>query len=296
MQVRKLSETGGIAVEGVDLSRLDSPERNREIVRLFNEHGLVLFKRQKLTKQQLVASGVPFGGAMTAPPGAGQSDPEAPGILTISTRGAAGEVAPTDGAKIVGDIEWHTDQAYVANPNRGKILYAVQVPDEGGLTGFIDRQATYAALPEDLKKRVTGLHLIHSLDHAQAAVSRNKDYKVGDSKSLSSSTFPDLAFPIIYDHPVTGAKVLHAPPLWGAGIVELPGEQGKALIAELTNHVTQQKFQYWHRYEVGDALLWDNWRFMHAAGGTPGRHVRTMWSFAISPGSIALGRALPKAA
>jgi taurine dioxygenase len=295
MQVRKLSEAGGIEIEGVELARLDSQE-SREVCRLFDEHGLVLFKKQKLTKQQLIATGVPFGGAMTDPPGAGQRDAEAPGILTISTRGAGGNVVPTDGNKIVGDIEWHTDQAYVANPNRGKILYAVQVPDEGGMTGFIDGQATYAALSEDMRKRLADLHVIHSLDHAQAAVTRNKDYKVGDSKTLSSSTFPDLAFPMIYNHPVTGAKVLHVPPLWCAGIVEMPGAEGKALIAELTQHVTQQRFQYWHRYDVGDAVLWDNWRFMHAAGGTPGRHVRTMWSFAISPGAIALGLALPKAA
>jgi alpha-ketoglutarate-dependent taurine dioxygenase len=46
---------------------------------------------------------------------------------------------------------------------------------------------------------------------------------------------------------------------------------------------------------VGDALLWDNWRFMHAAGGTRGRYVRTMWSFAIN-GGVELGNKLAKAA
>jgi alpha-ketoglutarate-dependent taurine dioxygenase len=127
-------------------------------------------------------------------------------------------------------------------------------------------------------------------------VKRNKDYKVGDDKALNASVFPDLAFRMVYDHPVTGAKVLHAPPLWCAGIIEMPGAEGAALLEEVKEHVVQKKFQYWHRYNVGDAVLWDNWRYMHAAGGTPGRYVRTMWSFAIHGNGYELGRALPKAA
>jgi alpha-ketoglutarate-dependent taurine dioxygenase len=87
---------------------------------------------------------------------------------------------------------------------------------------------------------------------------------------------------------------LSVPPLWAAGIVEMPGAEGEALIAELHQHILQPQFQYWHRYHVGDAVLWDNWCFIHAASGTRGRYARTLWSVAMKV-PIELGRALPAA-
>jgi taurine dioxygenase len=75
----------------------------------------------------------------------------------------------------------------------------------------------------------------------------------------------------------------------------MPGAGGATLLEELKQHITQPKFQYWHSYRVGDAVIWDNWRFIHAASGTPGRYVRILWKVVIQ-GGPAFGRALPKAA
>ena len=74
------------------------------------------------------------------------------------------------------------------------------------------------------------------------------------------------------------------PPLWAAGIVELPGEEGRALLGELIAHMRKPEFAYWHSYRQGDVVAWDNWRYVHAAGGTPARHLRTMWSTVIRGG------------
>ena len=64
----------------------------------------------------------------------------------------------------------------------------------------------------------------------------------------------------------------------------MPGKAGEALIAELIAHIKRPGGQYWHKYEVGDAVMWDNWRFIHAASGTLGRYVRTIWSVTLNPG------------
>ena len=61
---------------------------------------------------------------------------------------------------------------------------------------------------------------------------------------------------------------------------------------ELKAHVLQPQFQYWHDYRVGDAVLWDNWRSLHAASGTPGKYVRTLWSIVIDAGPE-IGRPMP---
>ena len=283
MRVEKLSDAGGVSVEGVDLAAPRNAETDRALMRLYDEHGLVVFRDQKLTKQQLVDCGAAFGGTMIDPP-ATVRDPDVAGIIVISTRGTRGDIVPEDKEALVGDLEWHTDQGYVPNPNRGKILYSVQVPEAGGMTGFIDNQLTYEALADEMKQRVEGLHVIQSWDRAEAYLARNRGYRIGGDKEMVVGKFKDQIYPLVYVHPKSGQKVLNVIPLYDAGILELPGPDGNALLAELLAHVLQPKFQYWHRYKVGDAVLWDNWRSLHAASGTPGKYVRTLWSIVIDSG------------
>jgi taurine dioxygenase len=294
MLVHKLSELGGVEVVGVNLADPSTPEFDRQLNDVFDEHGLVVFRDQKLTKQQLVRAGDHFGGCLVNKQ-AVAPDPEAPGVTVISTRGPFGDTMPEKPDELVGDLEWHTDQGYVTNPMRGRILYAIAVPEEGGLTGFIDGYATYAALTDEMKQRIEGLHVIQSWKRSEDYLARNRDYRIKGHQEMTLDRFPDLAFPIVITHPITGKKILNVPPIWSAGIVEMPGAEGDALLAKLIAFVKQERFQFWHRYSVGDAVLWDNWRFIHCAGGTRGRYVRTLWSMALK-GGPQLGHELPRVA
>jgi alpha-ketoglutarate-dependent taurine dioxygenase len=285
VEVRALSELGGVEVKGIDLSRAQTPKESRALATLYDEHGLVVFRDQHLTKQQLVQAAWPFGGPMIDVPGAARHD-EAPGISIVSTRGADGTVMPEDPDAIVGELEWHTDQGFVTVPSRGKILYAVEVPPEGGETGFIDGQVTYAALPDETKARIQGLHVIQSWTRAESYMARNRAYRIDGERAMAANKFPPVAYPIVMPHPITGRIALNLPPIWADGIVELPGEEGDALVAELIAHIKQPRFQYWHRYRPGDAVIWDNWRMLHAASGTPGRHARTLWGIMVKGGPV----------
>lgn len=292
MHVHKLSEVCGVQVRDVDLAHR-SLQLDQELKRLFDEHGLIVFRNQTLTKQQLVDAGAPFGGTMAEIPAA-SNVPEAPGLGVYSTRGPNGDTMPEDPDKLIEDIDWHTDQAYTTTPNRGKILYALQVPEEGGLTGFIDGYATYDALSTEMKKRIDSLHVIQSWDRLQDYRARPQNYRLDGEKQLARK-FPAVAHPLAHAHPISGKRVLNVSPLWSAGIAELPGAEGAALLEELITHIRQPQYHYWHRYDVGDALIWDNWRFSHAASGTPGRYVRTLWKIVIK-GGPEFGYLLPEAA
>jgi taurine dioxygenase len=294
MVVQQLSPLGGVAVEGVNLAAARSAQEDRELAGLYDTYGLVVFRDQKLTKRQLLEATYPFGGPMIDVP-AIVPDPEVPGITIISTRGPDGNVVPEDPNALVGDLEWHTDQGYVPVPNRGKYLYALEVPEEGGMTGFIDGQLTYDALSDAMKARIENLHVIQSWNRAEEYLARNRAYRIEGEKAMAYDKFPPVVYPMVIRHPLNGKKLLNVPPMWSAGVVEMPGAAGMALIEELVAHITQPQFQYWHRYRVGDALIWDNWRFLHAASGTPGRYVRTLWSIVIM-GGPAFGRLLAQAA
>lgn len=283
MRVEALSDAGGVAVEGLDLAAPRAPHEDRVLTELFDEHGLVVFRGQSLSPSQLVAAGRPFGGTMMKKE-AITYDPAMPGIVVISTRGPNGDVKPASAEKLVGDLEWHSDQGYLTKPNRGKILYAVEVPEAGGMTGFIDGQRTCKALPASLRRRLEGLHVIQSWARSESYLARNRDYRIKGHDELKTNRYPDLAYPLIYPHPITGRPILNAPPLWSSGIVELPGAAGDDLLAAVLEHIAEPRFQYWHRYRIGDAVLWDNWRFVHAASGTPGHEVRTLWAITLEAG------------
>ena len=160
----------------------------------------------------------------------------------------------------------------------------MQVPEEGGLTGFIDGYRTYNALPERLRARIENLHVIQNWDKSQAQMDKNRRYLEKGDEVLTLKKFTGMVYPFVYPHPVSGAKVLNCPPLWATGILEMPGKEGEDLLAEVINHVLQPEFQYWHKHWVSDAALWDNWRFVHAASGTLGKYVRTMWVIALNAG------------
>lgn len=292
MKVRKLSDIAGAEIEDINLSRPRSPALDKEIAQLFDTHGLLVFRDQKLTKQQLLDIAPIFGGAMIDIPAVAR-DPEVPGVLTISTRGPNGDIMPEDPEKLLGDVDWHTDHSFATTPTRGKMLYAVQVPEEGGMTGFIDGCTVYRTLADDLKMRIEDLHVISSWTKAEENIARQRRYVREGDHAMAPGKFPDIMYPFSHEHPITGEKTLNRfSPLYIKGIFEMPGPDGAALLEEIRQHAIQDKFQYWHRYRLGDALIWDNWRFIHAANGTPGRYPRMLYGITLKSGPV-MGSALP---
>ena len=230
MQVTKLSDAGGVSVEGIDFTKPVPADISAELMRLYDEEGLLVIRDQQLTEEQLLGATEPFGGSEVHV-AVGDTNDALPGVTVISTRGNKGHVTPEQQDAIVGDIDFHTDQAYVVAPNRGKLLYAVAVPEEGGKTGFIDGARAYDALPAATKTRIDDLHVIQSWKHAQATIQRNRGFYDKGATQLSDDRYADVAYPLVIRHPRTGRKSLNVPPLWAAGIVELPGAEGEALVA-----------------------------------------------------------------
>ena len=60
-----------------------------------------------------------------------------------------------------GEAVWHTDMSYLEDPPKASMLYAIEVPPEGGNTGFTSMYRAYEALPEALKRRLSGRRVKH---------------------------------------------------------------------------------------------------------------------------------------
>lgn len=287
-QCTRLDAPCGAEVTEIDATAPLTPEVVKQLRGWLLEHGLLIVRDQDLSKQQQVEFSRVFGG-LAIHPLAHQVDAEVPELLVLDSHGKSGDMIPENPEEVSAAIDWHTDLAYVTKPNYAGLLHGKILPPEDGLTGFVDRQATYDSLPDDLKKRIEGLTVIQSWRHSQETISKNPAFRTDEgAKVLDLDLFPDLGFPLALEHPISGRRILNVSNMWSSGIIELPGEEGQALLKQLLDHTTQEKFVYWHSYRAGDVVIWDNYRMLHAASGTKGKYRRQLYRTTIE-GDVVLG-------
>lgn len=212
-----------------------------------------------------------------------QHDPEDPYIVDV------------DGKPLAAWLPWHSDLIYVDHINHGGILRPLALPASAGETGFIDKIATYAALPQRLKNRLEGLHAIYQFDRnpEHQKFGRASSVKVlHETKAAIASrnkTYPRVLHPVVYEQAETGRKVLNISPWFLLGIAGLPGDESDDLLHEIMDYATDPKFAYWHEWQIGEMVLWDNWRMLHSAAGCAPTEQRWMERTTIA-GDYGLGR------
>ena len=174
---------------------------------------------------------------------------------------------------IVGHIPWHADQTYTQRPPRGALLRAIEIPPEGGQTGFIDTAAVHEALPASMKAEIEGLELVHRLARAHRLLGLHHD----DEKARElADRFPDIAHPLVRVDPTSGIRSLDISPMFADAVVGWPTDRSDALLEDLRVFSTQNRFVYWHDWKAGDLVIWNNYRTLHSAAGHKKRYVRTM--------------------
>lgn len=251
----RLSEAGGVAITGADLSRPLSPDLREAILAAFRDNHILVFRGQDLGKDQQFAFTHQFGeiedhvGRHAAAARYGL-------VHTVSNLDEDGR--PTTRLSAAGNYHWHTDKSYHAVPSLMTVLHARELPPEGGDTQFANMTMAYDALPEATKLRIDGLRAVHSW-----AASRRRAGAPPPSE-IEMRERPPVDHPVVRTHPETGAKALyignHA-----SHILGMPEEEGEALLLDLLEHATQPQFVYTHHWQDGDLVLWDNRCLLHRA-------------------------------
>ncbi|RYD42357.1 MAG: TauD/TfdA family dioxygenase [Verrucomicrobiaceae bacterium] len=173
-----------------------------------------------------------------------------------------------------GFLPWHKDLIYVDRINHGGILRAIQMPESGGYTGFLDQVALYETLPDDLKERIDGLWGVYRADFDPGNKrfgNRPETLRLGTMMTKLQTRldqFSDVLHPLVFTHPEINKKVLNVSPWFLAGIDGLEGEEEAELLERLVAHSEADELAYFHHWQLGDMVLWDNWRVLHCAYGT----------------------------
>ena len=85
---------------------------------------------------------------------------------------------------------------------------------------------------------------------------------------MADKDFATVIHPMVFTHAETKRKILNLSPWFAQGIVGMDDEEaGELLTAVIAHCLSDPALSYFHDWEAGDMVLWDNWRMLHSCTG-----------------------------
>jgi len=259
LKLRPLSYSLGAEVCDIDVSRNMAEEEFGEIYRAFLDHGILLFRNQRITREQHIDFSRRFGELDKHDALPRDRHPQYPELLMV-TNEPKPDGSPSD-SKYTGR-QWHSDMSFTLVPSLGSLLRCVNAPPVGGDTLFANMYVAYDALSDGMKKLLEGLHGIHLSGTRKIANDNTGVTRAVEQKRLN----PPVAQPVVRVHPETGRKALYIGEKVGR-FDNMTAEESRPLIDYLCRHATRPEFVYRHNWRENDIVVWDNRCTMHCALG-----------------------------
>src|SRR3954471_7590902 len=230
MTVRPLG-TLGAQIEGIDLAQASGADIDA-IKKAWYRHDVLLFRKQRLTDDDLLAFSRHFG-ALDSPPnqGAGRKSPPGyPQVYIVSN--VVDDKGEPLGALGEGEAAWHTDMSYAPRPPDASMLYSLEIPAHGGDTWFCSMKAALAAMPGELAERIQHLDIKHDGTYDSGGYLR---------KGLAPSTDPRSSagtpHPAVIRHPISGDRALYLGRRRNAYVMGIEVSESERLLDEIWSFV-----------------------------------------------------------
>jgi alpha-ketoglutarate-dependent 2,4-dichlorophenoxyacetate dioxygenase len=136
------------------------------------------------------------------------------------------------------------------------LLFAREVPPEGGETQFASTRIAYERLPDSTKRFLEDKVAIHSFVYSRGLVA---DLLLPPDHAAQ---VPPVRQALVRANPVHGRKAFFA----GSHACEIEGvptADARRLLRELVESATTPDLVYTHRWEPGDLVMWDNRCVLH---------------------------------
>ena len=253
-------------VTGLDMTRPLPADEVAEVCRLMDRYAVCVFpNRTPLTNDQHIAFARQLGpmqrGRVLTVTGRRERLGPWPELVDVGNLDADGNIRPSesrDRAFNNANRLWHTDMSFHPNRATYSALNAHVVPPRDGDTEFADERAAYDALPQAMKNGIEGLMASHSIWHSRVI----SGFPEPTAEELASR--PPAEHRIAQRHPSSGRMTLYLAS-HASHILDMPLDEGRALLQELMAFATQRQFVFRHRWTRGDVVIWDNRCVMHRA-------------------------------
>jgi alpha-ketoglutarate-dependent 2,4-dichlorophenoxyacetate dioxygenase len=245
----------------VDLRAVDEGATLAEIRAGMDRYGVLVFHDQPFTDEEQIAFAMRFDGELHSKTGISVLQKSRLGneaLTDISNLDEDGEIMKTDDRRrmySLGNRLWHTDASFQDPPGRYSMLHARIVPPVPADTQFADMRGAYDALPDEMKQRLDGLQVHHSIAHSRKTL--GFDFSAEEEERLQGAIHP-----LVRTLPGSGRRSLYLAS-HASRIIDWPVPDARLLLRDLMEHATQREFTHTHAWAVGDLVIWDNRATMH---------------------------------
>lgn len=263
LRFRALHPTFVAEVSPIDLRQVHDAETLAEIRAGMDAHAILVFRNQPFTDEEQLAFAQRLDGQLHAKTGTaalGLNRLANDALVDISNLDERGEITAADNRRRaygLGNRLWHTDASFQDPAGRYSMLSAKLVPPVGADTEYADMRAAYDALPADMKARLEGLRVHHSIAYSRQTL--GFEFSREEAGRLEGAVHP-----LVRVIPRSGRRSLYLAS-HASKIIDWPLPEGRLLLRDLIEHATQPQFVYRHRWAVGDLVIWDNRATMHRA-------------------------------
>jgi len=254
IEVRPLAGALGAEIFGVDLRRELSDAAVAEIRAAFLAHGVVFFRDQRISDDELLRFGRRFGELAPLPPHR-QFPGRFPELLVIDKQ-------PAD--KLVFGWEWHSDTTHLDVPSLGSVLLGKVIPSVGGDTLFANQYLAYETLSATMKQLLQTLQARHSNGRILMSLERDSVLPPSDPDAQRYTT-AFAVHPVVRTHPETGRRALFVNELHTERFEDMTYEESQTLLQFLYRHATRPEFTCRFRWYEGSIAFWDNRCCQHLA-------------------------------
>lgn len=237
----KFSASIGACIQDVDLKNLSATDV-KFIRNALTEHLVVFFRDQNLDPRSLHEAANHFGVPVPYPYVAGL--PNYPEVVEVIKR-------PDETVNFGG--VWHSDTAYLEQPAKAALLYAVEIPDEGGDTMFTNMYAVYDSLSPGMQRYLGRLTAVNDADNEAIAATR----PAGQRKDLKAE------HPVVRLHPDTGRPLLYVNRAHTTQFTDMTREESRGLLEFLFDRIEQPEFSCRFSWQPGSLAFWDNRACQH---------------------------------
>jgi len=249
LDIAVITPAVGAVIAGVELSAPLDSETVATIRRAVLDHGVVFFRDQAISREDMRAFLKHFGPLGT--------DPFSVAALQPLAEEHAVHDMPTYGNSKATAV-WHMDSTLAPEPAALLALRAIELPASGGGdTSWGSMIAAYETLSAPVREMIDGLSAEHSA------------YKTLPLLGGANTGFLQEAMrnvhPVVRVHPETGRRALFVNELWTESIVGLSPHESDSLLRMLWDHAAKPEFTMRWQWRVNDLALWDNRSFQHYA-------------------------------
>lgn len=274
INVQKMPGTVGVELSGFDVSKSLSDEVFEEIRRAFIDNYLIVVRDQNLTPETLCAFAARFGPLTKTPfltPKNGH-----PYVVSLIREATTDKSIPVVGGR------WHSDGAFMEETPLGSMLYAVEVPPEGGDTHFVSLQRAYDSLSPGMKKLAEQLFIMNyptvfDKDREKEVPNIWKGNLTYEMNEGGPSTMTELAQPLVCYHPESGRKLLRLAGFYSVRFKDMTEEESAPLMKYFQSIIIQQDFVSTVKWTKGTVILWDNRAVQHRVDNNYPGYRREMW-------------------